>query len=79
MRTNNTQGTVGVFRMRIGTGMHKGIEFDYCITTAPDGTLLGMLVVTIKQDGKRKDVVFELDDIITKAFEFAGIEVPDGS
>lgn len=79
MKINKAGGTVGVFRTYVGNGTYKGIEFEYCITSAPDGTLLGMPVVTIKHDGKRKDVVFELEDIIPKAFEFAGIEVPDGS
>lgn len=64
-----------IFRSYVGYGSYKGVDFELSITSHPDGTLTGMPVVTVDPDGEGRQVVFEMGDIIPRAFDLLGVPV----
>ena len=70
VRNLNESGTFS-FAHHVGDGTYGKTEFSLGITTAADGTLLGMPRFTF---GKTI-VTFELSDLLPMAARAAGIEV----
>ena len=67
MRIHDRFGGVVTFKEHIGSGDYRGIPFDLAVTTAPDGTLTGMPVVTFGD----VTVTFDLVDVVGQAYDFA--------
>ena len=73
MQKHDNTGGIIAFREHVGSGDYKGVGFKLGIACSPDGTLLGLPVVTF-DDERNTTVTFELEDILPQAFEFAGID-----
>ncbi|WP_314040656.1 hypothetical protein [Slackia exigua] len=67
MRIHNRFGGIVTFKEHIGSGDYRGIPFDLAVTTAPDGTLTGMPVVTFGE----ATVTFDLEDVLEQAYACA--------
>lgn len=63
------------FAQYVGDGNYKGHPFRLSVTTAPDGTLLGLPRFTFK--GSPITVTFELSDLLPMAIKAAGIELDE--
>ncbi len=67
MKIHRKSDDVITFRSHVGNGDYRNTPFDLAVTAMPDGTLLGMPVVTFGDT----TVVFDLEDVVSQAYDFA--------
>lgn len=67
MKIHRKSDDIITFRSYVRSGDYRDIPFDLAVTSMPDGTLLGMPVVTFGD----VTVVFDLEDVISQAYDFA--------
>ena len=67
MRIHDRSGGTITFRAHVGSGVYRDVPFDLAVTAAPDGTLMGMPVVTFGD----VTVTFDLEDVVSQAYAFA--------
>ena len=70
MKLHTKKGGKICFQQYVGDGNYGETEFTLCVSMRPDGALLGMPVINFKDD-EHTTVVFELEDILPMAYEFA--------
>jgi hypothetical protein len=69
MKVHGKDGGTITFRAHVGSGEYKGHGFKLGVATTPAGDLLGLPVVSW-DDGTT--VIFEMEDLIPKAYELRG-------
>lgn len=67
MKIHHKSDETITFRAHVGSGDYRNIPFDLSVTSMPDGTLMGMPVVTFGD----VTVVFDLEDVVSQAYHFA--------